>query len=58
MKYVQITPISKTQFHGYDLIYNFLFLFLPGGSDGKESAYNAGGPKFDPWVEKIPCRRK
>ena len=23
---------------------------FPGGSDGKESAYNAGGLSFDPWV--------
>ena len=25
---------------------------------GKESAYNAGDFKFDPWTGKIPCRRK
>ena len=29
-------------------------LGFPGGSDGKESACNAGGP----WVEKIPWRRE
>ena len=28
-------------------------LGFPGGSDGKESAYNAG-EGFDPWVGKIP----
>ena len=28
------------------------------GSDGKESACNAGDPGFDPWVGKIPWRRK
>ena len=27
---------------------------FPGGSDGKESACNAGGLGFDPWVRKIP----
>ena len=27
---------------------------LPGGSDDKESACNAGGPRFDPWVGKVP----
>ena len=27
-------------------------------SQGKESAYNAGDPKFDPWVRKISWRRK
>ena len=29
----------------------------PGGSAGKESACNAGGPQFDFWVRKIPWRR-
>ena len=24
----------------------------------KASAYNAGGPRFNPWVGKIPWRRK
>ena len=30
-----------------------------GGSDGKESAGNAGDMRlrFDPWVRKIPWRR-
>ena len=31
---------------------------FPGGSDGKESAYNAGDPGFNPWVGKISWRRK
>ena len=35
---------------------------LPGGSGGKESACKAGDlgsiPGFDPWVGKIPWRRK
>ena len=30
---------------------------FPGGSDGKESACSSG-PGFNPWVEKIPWRRK
>jgi len=34
-----------------------LSLGFPGGSAGKQSACNAG-PGFDPWVRKIPCRRK
>ena len=41
----------------YVLIVNF-----PGGSDSKASVYNAGDlgsiPGFDPWVGKIPWRRK
>jgi len=31
---------------------------FPGGSDGKECACNARDPEFDPWVGKIPWRRK
>ena len=31
----------------------------PGGSDGKESACNAGDPgSFNPWARKIPWRRE
>ena len=31
---------------------------FPGGSDSKESACNAGEPRFNNWVGKIPWRRK
>ena len=31
---------------------------FPGGSVGKESAYNSGGPSFNPWFGKIPWRRE
>ena len=34
---------------------------FPGGASGKEQAYNAGDivrHGFDPWVRKIPWRRK
>ena len=31
---------------------------FPGGSDGKASVYNALRPGCDPWVGKIPWRRK
>jgi len=31
-------------------------LVFPGGSDGKESACNAGDPGFNPWVRKNPWR--
>ena len=30
---------------------------ISGGSDGKESACNAGDPGFSPWVRKIPWSR-
>ena len=35
-----------------------IFLGFPYGSAGKESACNAGGPEFDPWVRKIPWTRE
>ena len=31
---------------------------FPGGSDGKASAYNAGRPRFDSWVGKIPLEKE
>ena len=30
---------------------------FPGGSQGEESACNAGKPWFDPWVGKVPWRK-
>ena len=33
-----------------------ILIDFPGGSDSKESA--CGRPSFDPWVKKIPWRRK
>ena len=39
----------------YTCIYSMSHHF-PGGSNGKESTYNAG-PEFNPWVEKILWRR-
>ena len=38
---------------------NSLFMLgFPCSLVGKESDCNAGGPGFDPWVRKIPWRRK
>ena len=31
---------------------------FPGGSDNKVSVYKCGRPGFNPWVGKIPWRRK
>ena len=40
-------------------VYTWASPGFPGGSDGKESACNAGKPaRFDPWVRKIPWRRE
>ena len=40
------------------LFYLYWSMGFPGGSDGKESAYNGRRPMFDPCVEKIPWRRE
>ena len=44
----------------YNILLGFIFSngIFPGGSDGKASAYNAGRPGFNPWIGKIPWRRK
>ena len=34
------------------------FFLLPGGSDGKSVSLQCGTPVLDPWVGKIPWRRK
>ena len=31
---------------------------FPGGSDGKKICLQCRRPEFDPWVRKIPWRRK
>ena len=38
-------------------VYMYLTVGFPGGSDGRESACNAGTPRFDPWLGKIAWRR-
>ena len=35
-----------------------MYLKLPGGSDGKESALQCRRPGFNPWIGKIPWRRE
>ena len=35
-----------------------LTVSFPGDSEDKASACNAGRPGFDPWIEKIPWRRR
>ena len=44
--------------HVYVYTHVITYNSFPGGSDGKESACNAGDPGFDPWVGKIPWRRR
>ena len=33
---------------------NWTFLGFPSGSDGKESAFNAGDPGLIPWLGRLP----
>ena len=40
------------------LVYTTLHLGFPGGASGKESTCQRWRCRFDPWVEKIPWRRK
>ena len=31
---------------------------FPSGSDGKDSAYDAGDSGFDPWLGKMPSKKE
>ena len=44
--------------HTLEASFEVIHKCSPGGSDGKESAGNAGDPGFVPWVGKISWRRK
>ena len=48
---------EQTRIPPYTTHQNWLLGFL-GGSDGKETAWNARTPSFNPQVEKIPWKRK
>ena len=37
---------------------SFPAIYFPGGSDGKASACNGGRAGFNPWIGKVPWRRK
>ena len=39
-------------------VYIYIYMGFPGGSDGKESTWNAKRLGFNPWVWKIPWRRE
>ena len=38
--------------------YAFIFTYFPGGSDSKSICLQWGRPGFNPWIRKIPWRRK
>ena len=40
------------------MVNDHLVTGFPGGSEVKASARNEGDPGFNPWVRKIPWRRK
>ena len=52
--------IFRNSFSTNILIVNvqFLYNYFPGGSDGKSICLQCKRPGFDPWVGKIPWRRK
>ena len=46
------------QWNIYIIYIYFIYLSFPGGSDGKESACNAGDLAWsNPWIGKIPWRK-
>ena len=54
---MQETPGSGRSPGRRDRLLTPVFMDFPGGSDGKDSACNAGALGFNPWVGKIPWRR-
>ena len=40
------------------MCYNISWKDFPGGPEAKTSYYQCRVPRFDPWVGKIPWRRK
>ena len=48
---------SSVILHGFQIMSWDIWGF-PGGSDSKESAFQCRSPGFNPWVRKIPWRRK
>ena len=57
-KPTQFSVSGKTQFYPTFVSFFTLTPIFPGGSGGKAPAYNAGRPRFNPAVRKIPWRRK
>ena len=55
------TPLLVEQFYLQELWLLHLVWGFPGGTSGEESACQSRGHKrhgFDPWIRKIPWRRK
>ena len=63
--YWKIIALTRETFVGkaMSLLFNMLTTLIiamdfPGGSDGKSICLQCGRPGFDPWLGKIPWRRK
>ena len=55
---ISITLYEVTHCISVYLYAKCLFRVFHGGSGGKETACNAGDPRFNPWVRKMPWRRE
>ena len=66
LSYLAHSPLDSlytilSQSSGYLLWYTkdvYILLDFPGGSVGKSVCLWCGRPRFDPWVRKIPWKRK
>ena len=56
--YIYFIYVCNIIYYHICLIHSTYISRSPGGSDGKVSVYQCGRPGFDPWVGKIPWRRK
>ena len=56
-EYWRVLPSQKEIWSGI-LTFLWDFMDFPGGSDGKSTCLQCRRPRFDPWVGKIPWRRK
>ena len=50
--------VSSKKPHLFATVFPYIFQSFPGGSEVKVSATQCGRPGFNPWVGKIPWRRK
>ena len=53
-----VYSVTKSQAQLSDWACTHLLWGFPGGSDGQESACQCRRPGFEPWIRKIPWRRK
>ena len=59
--YIHIRVYSIYTYKFYYILYMCTYIHIldfPGGSDGKSVCLQCRRPRFDPWVRKMPWRRK